>query len=146
MKNAFIAVAITLALVFSQASCFEDYEHFDSYDDFLTEYYSKQSKNAEVEYLKKHFPSIDTHLNTEQYEAFLREFLQNNLDGLDVEPEIAKTHQDHNEVLARAFLQQRSETTHGTDVFELKDAYHDIIEGDFMFYLDTVEVKTPDEI
>jgi hypothetical protein len=135
-----------LGVLASQATCFEDYEHFDSYDDFLTEYYSETSKNSEVNFVKKHFPQIETHLNTEQYEAFLQAFLQDNLSGLDIDEEVAKTHKDHHEVLSRAYLEQRGKTTHGADVFELKDAFHDIIEGDFMFYLDSVEVKTPEEI
>ena len=146
MKTSLITLTILLGVLSTQTLCFEDYEHFDSYDDFLTEYYSDSSKNSEVQFVKKAFPQIETHLNTEQYEAFLQSFLQDNLKDLDIDEAVAKTHKDHHEVLSRAYLEQRGKTTHGADVFELKDAFHDIIEGDFMFYLDSVEVKTPSEI
>ena len=146
MRTFIIGLILTITLA-STVTCFDDHEHFDSYDDFLTEYYAKETKNTEVQFLKKFFPQIDTHLNAEQYQEALQEFLQNNLSELEgIDEDVAKTHKDHNEVLSRAYLEQRGKTTHGTDVYELKDAYHDIIEGDFMFYLDTVEVKTPDEI
>lgn len=146
MKKAILALTLIVALASTQVSCFEDYEHFDSYDDFLTEYYSDTTKNTEVQFLKKHFPAIETHLNTETYQLMLEEFLQESIKELDIDSEVAKTHKEHNEVLSRAYLEQRGKTTHGGDIFELKDAYHDIIEGDFMFYLDSVEVKTPTEI
>jgi hypothetical protein len=129
-----------------QVKSFDNHDHFDSYDEFLTAYYSDESKNAEVKFLKKHFPAIETHLNTEQYENLLHTYLEENLSGLDIDDDVAKTHKDHNEVLSRSFLEQREKSTHGADVYELKDAYHDIIEGDLMFYLDSVEVKTPHEI
>lgn len=146
MKTVIIGLILTITLS-SAVHCFDMNEHFDSYEDFLTEYYSQDTKNAEVLFLKNIFPDIDTHLTTEQYQQALEEFLHKNVSELEnIDEEVAKIHKDHNEVLTRAYLEQRGKTVNGPDVYELKDAYHDIIEGDFMFYLDTVEVKTPKEI
>ena len=53
---------------------------------------------------------------------------------------------EHNEVLTRAFLSQRKAKANSGAFYDIKDAYHDVIEGDLMYYIDTVEVKTPEEI
>ena len=123
-----------------------EHKDFDSYQDFLHEYYNNGTDHIEVQFIKKYFPAIETQLNPADYAIFLQNYLEENLNNLEGHEEVIKEHSGHNEVLPKAYLQEREEEHGPTDHFELKDAYMDLLEGDFMFYLDTVEVKTPSEI
>lgn len=121
-----------------------DHVDFDTYEDFLTEYYHKETKNHEVQFIQQHFPNIDTSLTTEQYTGFLKQYLNENLKELEAHEDVQKEHDQHNEVLARGFMEESGKDER--ESFELHDAFADIVEGEFMFYLNTVEVKTPQEI
>ena len=123
-----------------------EHKDFDSFEDFLHEFYNNATDHLEVKFIKNTFTNIDVHLNPTDYAVFLQRYLEENTADLDGHEDVIKEHRNHNEVLAKAYLQEREEEHGPTEEFELKDAYMDLIEGDFMFYLDTVEVKTPDEI
>lgn len=121
-----------------------DHIDFDTYEDFLTEYYHKDTNNHEVKFIQAHFPAIDSTLTTSQYTDFLKEYLNENLKELEAHEDVQKEHDQHNEVLARGFMEESGKEER--ESFELHDAFADIIEGEFMFYLNTVEVKTPQEV
>ena len=146
MIKLYTLTTLILAIFALAVSCQNKDEIFDSYEDFLLEYYEQNSQNEEINFIKQHFPAIEVHMNLEEYERFLEEYLNDNLKGLDIHEEVAKIKKDHNEVLARAYVAQRGPTTNKRGIYELKDAFHDIIGGEFTYYLDTVEVRTSQEI
>lgn len=145
-----ILILITVVLLttpsFQTGESLQLTEHpdFDTYEDFLTEYYNKATTNDEIKLVQSYFPKFDTSLPAEKYTEFLAEYLNNNIKDIQAHEEVAKEHKDHHEVLAKAYMQEanRDENSH----LELHDVYADIMEGEFLFYLNTVEVKEPHEI
>jgi hypothetical protein len=129
----------------SELDLLHEHQEFDTYEDFLNEFYHKDTKNPEVQYIQQTFTNIDVHLSAHDYSVFLEKYLERHINHEDADKETSKEHRDHHEVLARAYLEQRDQEAEKS-AFDLRDAYLDIIDGDFLFYVDTVEVKTPGEL